>query len=160
MSDNKFKLLDWAKRNAPKALDIVGDITGIKALNRLSDVIDKENPDQLSPEALGMARELKALDLEELSMRLADVANARNREIEIAKSGKSDAMMYVAGSVALGTFLLMVISIIFVEGTAANPMVHQLMGIIEGVALTIFQYYFGSSKGSSDKTKILTNQKP
>lgn len=159
MSDNKFKLLDWAKRNAPKALDLVGDLTGIKALNRLSDVIDKDNPDALSPEALGMARELKALDLEELSMRLEDVANARNREIEIAKSGKSDAMMYVAGSVALGTFLLMVISIIFVKGTAANPMVHQLMGIIEGVALTIFQYYFGSSKGSSDKTKILTNHK-
>lgn len=151
----KFKLFEWAKDHAPKALDFVGDVTGISALNRLSEVISHENPDDLSPEDLQKAREMKELDLKELELVLADVANARNREIEVAKAGKSDFMMYTAGSVGLGSFLLMVIAVVFIPKVGENPLIHQLMGIIEGVALTIFYYYYGTSKSSHDKTRML-----
>ena len=150
-----FKLLAWAQKNAPKALDLVGDVTGIKALNRLGDLIGGENPDNLSAEDMEHARQLKKLDMEELALTLADVANARSREVEIAKTGKADWMMYVAGCVALLTFMVMVWAVIFVDGMQDNSLFHQLMGIIEGVAMTIFAYYFGTSKSGNDKTKML-----
>lgn len=152
----KFKLFEWAKEHAPKALDIVGEVTGLRALNRLSDVISHDNPDNVSPKELARVKELKELDLRELEIVLEDVANARNREVELAKTGKNDFMMHASGIVGLGAFLLMVIAVIFIPGVSDNVLIHQLMGIVEGVALTIFGYYYGTSKSSSDKTKLLT----
>lgn len=160
----KFKLIEWAKEFAPKALgttfDLVGDVTGIRAFNTLSDVIDKDNPDELSPEAIAKVAELRELDLKELELRLADTANARSREIELAKAGKkNDPMMIASGIVVLIAFMLMVVSVIFNGplglGIEGNPLFHQLMGIIEGVALSVFAYYYGTSKSSSDKTEML-----
>jgi hypothetical protein len=49
----------------------------------------------------------------------------------------------------------MVYAVIWVPSVWKNPLFHQLMGIIEGVALTLFTFYFGSSKGSADKTKLM-----
>lgn len=158
MDKKKFKLLEWAKKHAPKALDFVGDVTGVSLLNNLSDVIENKNPDNNSPEALAEARKIKELDLKELDSIINDRSNARNREIEMAKTGKQDWLMYVTGIVALGAFSLMVYAVIFIDEIQENTMFHQLMGIIEGVVLTIFAYYFGTSKSSNDKTRYLTGK--
>lgn len=166
--DKKFKLIEWAKENAPralgKAMEIAGDVTGIKVLNSLGDVIAGENPDQLDGEELLHAKELRELDIEELELIFADMANARNREIELVKAGKkTDPMMMAAGTVILLAFSLMVLSVIFTKpmglDVESNPLFHQLMGIIEGVALSVFGYYYGTSKSSSDKTQVLLNNK-
>ena len=97
----------------------------------------------------------KEIELDYYRVMTADIADARNREIEIAKVGGTDWLMYAAGITALSTFVLMVIAVIFVKETQENLLFHQLMGIIEGVALTVFSYYFGSSKGSKDKSEML-----
>ena len=150
-----FKLVSWAKQFAPKALDLVGDVTGIGALNRLSDVITNDNPDELAEHQIAAAMRQKELDLQELELILADVANARNREIELAKTGKVDSMMYVVGGTVLSMFVLCVISVLFFELKNEN-LAHLIIGEVIGATLTMIAYYYGSSKGSSDKTNLLT----
>lgn len=87
---------------------------------------------------------------------LADTADARQRQVEFLKAGGNDHLMYVAGYTALAAFGVMIYAVIWKpEAIKDSALFHQLMGIIEGVALTIFTFYFGSSKGSADKTKML-----
>lgn len=100
----------------------------------------------------------KEIELDYYRVMTEDIANARNREIELAKVGGTDWLMYAAGITALTTFILMVIAVIFISEVKDNPLFHQLMGIIEGVALTVFSYYFGSSKGSKDKSEMLSKK--
>lgn len=151
------KLVVWAKENAPdilgNALELVGDLTGIEVVEKLGNKI--ANAGELTPEQKQQALEAYKLDLEFYKHENEDRASARNREIEIAKSGKRDWMMGLTGIIGLACFVLMVISAIFVPSMQKNVLAHQVMGIIEGVSLSIFYYYFGSSKGSSDKTKII-----
>jgi len=163
MSDKpKFKLMDWAKDHAPKAiskvLDVAGDLTGVKALNVLSKVIHIENPDNLSSIEIQEAREIEASDFKQLELFLQDRANARSREVELAKAGKMDWMMKAVGLVVLTLLCFTVVSIFFFELKNEN-MAHLVLGEILGLSTGLVAYYFGSSKGSSDKTKLLTTAK-
>jgi uncharacterized membrane protein HdeD (DUF308 family) len=90
---------------------------------------------------------------------LGDVQNARNREIELAKSGKKDWFQIVVGMMGLImlTFCLYVLVYVTIPIDNKTLFVH-FIGIIEGVALSIYGYYFGSSKSSSDKTKMMSNK--
>jgi hypothetical protein len=54
--------------------------------------------------------------------------------------------------VGIGSFALIVASAIFMD-LPENPLLHQIVGLVEGVALTIFAFYYGTSKGSKDKDK-------
>ena len=154
------KLVVWAKENAPdilgNALEFVGDVTGIELVEKLGNKI--ANAGELTPEQKQQALDMYKLDLEFYKYENEDRASARNREIEIAKTGRTDWMMYLTGFIGLACFVLMVISAIFIPSMQTNILAHQIMGIIEGVSLSIFYYYFGSSKGSSDKTKLMRDK--
>lgn len=143
--------------NGGDALDIafVAATQGPKAaIEKTIDLLKKDD----SPEAKELLSELemKAMEFEKdmYALEIQDRESARNREIEIAKTGKGDWLMYVAGLTALGSFVLMVIAVIFTD-QEGNSLFHQLMGIIEGVALTVFAYYFGTSKSSKDKQETI-----
>jgi hypothetical protein len=105
---------------------------------------------------------LKQMSLEVFKAEVADRDSARNRELEIAKTDKNDWLMKASGVVALVSFVSMLLAIIFDKtlglGISEQPIFHQLMGIVEGVALTVFAYYFGTSKSSADKTKHLADR--
>lgn len=93
-----------------------------------------------------MRKELHEYEIEVYKLEVSDRDSARNREIEIAKAGGHDHLMYAAGYTALIDFTLMVVAVIFFpEQLKENPMAHQLMGIVEGVALLVFGYYFGAT---------------
>lgn len=143
------KVGQWLKANAPKVLDTVDDfVPPVKVLTAL--VKGESIPDEKKIEFEKMIQEYEK-EIYELEIR--DRESARSREVELAKTGATDHLMYVAGYVALATFLIMVISVIFIDTVTHNPLFHQLMGIIEGVALTVFGYYFGTSKGERGKEK-------
>jgi hypothetical protein len=102
---------------------------------------------------------LRAKVIEEMQLELADRDSARQREVAMALAKGKDGFMVVAGAVALGVFVLMVIAIVldhklglYLEGSSAF---HHIMGVVEGVAVTIVAYYFGTSKSSKDKTDLL-----
>lgn len=135
----------------PGIADVLPDkgILGIaKNLIDKSTVSDEEKKEMLA--------EIQSFEKEMYELEIKDRDSARSREVEIIKAGGNDHLMYVSGYVALGAFLVMVFAVIFLpESVSHNALFHQLMGIIEGVALTVFGYYFGTSKGSHDKTPFL-----
>ncbi|MGB1300391.1 MAG: hypothetical protein ACPG5O_04135 [Pseudoalteromonas tetraodonis] len=116
-----------------------------------------------NPEATALMEEFETRKMDFLkemyALEIQDRESARNRQVELAKTGTKDNLMPLAGYTALGTFVLMVIAVTFNRyfglGLGENPLFHQLMGIIEGVALTVFAFYFGTSKSSQDKTGLI-----
>lgn len=136
------RLGGWLKKHAPDLLDKADDffpplslITAAVKSKGLGEDVMKE-----FDEAAAGYEENERRDW------LADIANARNREIEVAKTGKHDHLMFVSGYVALGAFGVMIYAVIWRPvDVGHNPLFHQLMGIIEGVALSVFGYYFGAS---------------
>jgi hypothetical protein len=156
-----------------KAGNILTDVPGIvlKAasgnyLGAVADVMGELSASN-NPAASGLLNELTLqlkqielefakVELEETKLYLLDTQNARNKEIEIIKSGASNWFQYLAGifGLILLSFCLYVLVYITVPEPNRDLFVHFL-GIIEGIALAIFNYQFGSSKGSKDKTKLL-----
>ena len=65
--------------------------------------------------------------------------------------------MLITGLIGVSVFVFMVVAIVFMPELQENKLLIHLLGMVEGVAITIFSYYFGSSKGSKDKTKLLNN---
>jgi len=160
-SKKKFKdtkIGIFLKEKAPDILDKIGDVLPDKgAIGVIKNIISKN--DTLSEEDKQKAIELLNHELEMYKIDAGDRANARDREVQYVKANRVDWMMIFAGATALCVFIALVIAVlIWPDSYKDSPIFHQLMGVIEGVALTIFAYYYGSSKGSSDKTKILSDK--
>lgn len=159
MEKKKFKetkLGALLLQRIPKAAGIVGDLLPDKGVLGIVKNIIQGSPDLSAEERSELLKLHNDFEIEMYQLEVRDRESARTREVEMAKTGKTDHLMYVAGYTALLTFLLMVVSVIFFGDLVSdNPLFHQLMGIIEGVALTVFGYYFGTSKSSSDKNKLL-----
>ena len=145
------KIGAFLKDKAPSVLSLVGDLLPDSgAIGMIKNAIDMVIPDPKERSAI--QDELSSMELEFYKLEVADRDSARDRQIEMAKAGASDWMMWVVGLVGIGSFALIVISSIFME-LPENPLLHQIVGLVEGVALTIFAFYFGTSKGSKDKDK-------
>jgi hypothetical protein len=77
---------------------------------------------------------------------VADRDSARDREVEVKKSGKVDWLFNITGLVGLGAFGVIIYAIIALDIPEANKeLFYHMIGIIEGVALSIYGYYFGTS---------------
>jgi hypothetical protein len=147
------KVGKWLSTNAPDILDTVDDyfppakiLTSIVKGSTLSD--EKK-----------IEFEKIALEYEQNERRdfLADKANARTRETDFVKAlGHVDWMMYFVGIIGLSAFGFILYVLVYTAIPEANRdlFIHAI-GMVEGVAVSIFSYYFGSSKGSSDKTKLM-----
>lgn len=110
-------------------------------LGVLKQVIDTD--DSLTPEEKEEAR--KAL-IEAYKAEVEDRDSARKREVEIAKTGKFDLMYNLTGIVGLSAFSFIVYAIVYLEIPAENKEVWiHLIGICEGIVLSIFGYFFGTS---------------
>ena len=124
---------------------LVGTLGGLLpdkgVLGVLKQVIDTD--DTLTPEEKEEAH--KAL-IEAYKAEVADRDSARNREVEIAKTGRFDLMYNLTGVVGLGAFSFIVYAIVYLEIPADNKEVWiHLIGICEGIVLSIFGYFFGTS---------------
>lgn len=110
-------------------------------LGVLKEVIDTD--DTMTPEEKEEAH--KQL-VEAYKAEVQDRESARSREVEVAKSGKVDWLFNITGLVGLGAFAFIIYAIIEVEVPEANKeiFIHGI-GIVEGVALSIFGYFFGTS---------------
>jgi hypothetical protein len=132
---------------------------------------DPENPEEIlqtiknDPEAYVKLRqieaeherELTALALKSKIADLDDRQSAREREIQITKStGKKDYNLYVtAWCVLTGFFILTAVLMFYPLPEGSSQAVYMLFGALAGGFGTVLQYFFGSSKGSSDKTQML-----
>jgi len=143
MKDKKpFKETKVGKFLLKKIPSIFGDIlpdTGI--LGVLKNVIDSD--DTITPEEReSMHKELKEL----YELEVADRDSARNREVEKAKTGQFDFMFNLTGIVGLFSFAFIIYAIVYLEVPDNNKEVWiHLIGICEGIVLSIFGYFFGSA---------------
>lgn len=97
------------------------------------------------------------LAIEQYKAEAEDRDSARKREVEIAKSGRYDLMMILSGLVGLGAFGFAIYAITYRKILPENrDLFNHLIGMVEGVALTIFAYYFGTSRSSREKDKTLS----
>lgn len=154
------KVGKFLKEKAPSLagdiLNISGDILGIEALKNLGNVID--GSPELTPEERHLANQALIADIEAETERqrieTQDRDSARNREIELAKAGKTDTVMLALAAAQILVFLATVGTILW--GDVKNE---KLSYMIVGESLTMFgvmiQYYWGSSRGSKEKAKQL-----
>jgi hypothetical protein len=79
-------------------------------------------------------------------LEVMDRDSAREREVKLRKYGL-DWMFNATGIVGLAAFAFLVYTVVTTEVPETNKEIFiHLLGIVEGVALSIFGYYFGSAK--------------
>ncbi len=132
-------------------------VTGIA--EGAKDVINAWNgPKEIKEQAIAKLDELKQQH-EDLALikgveietaYLADTQSARTRETEFVKAtGHFDWMMWFLALTGVGVFGYMIwILVNKVVPEANKDLISHGLGIIEGVVIAIFSYYFGSSAGS------------
>ena len=101
------------------------------------------------------------LGIENDKLYVQDTQNARQREIEIVKAtGKRDYNLYIlAWTVIFGFFLLCGFLMYRPLPQGSSDVVYMLFGGLNIGFGTVLQYFFGSSKSSSDKTKLIVSKK-
>jgi hypothetical protein len=112
-----------------------GPLEAIKSLIDDDPTITPEEKSRLNAELIEMYR-----------AEVADRDSARKREVEITKSGKVDWLFNITGLAGLAAFGIIIYAIISLEIPEGNKeLFYHLIGIVEGVALSIYGYYFGTS---------------
>jgi hypothetical protein len=136
------KIGKFLKEKAPKILDTVGDVLPDKGvLGIVKNIISSSEELSVEDKAIAISYLKEVYDLE-----VQDRDSARNREVEIAKIHKFDFLFYLTGLVGLTVFCFIVYAIAYLQIPDQNKEVWiHLIGISEGVVLSIFGYYFGSS---------------
>ena len=136
------KLGQFLKDKAPKVLDIVGDVLPSSGtLGIVKNIISKD-PD-LTPEEKD---QLHQQVVELYKLEVDDRDSAREREVELAKSGKFDLMFNLTGLVGLTCFSFLVYAIVYLQVPENNKEIWiHLIGVTEGIVLSIFGYFYGSS---------------
>ena len=150
MPDKKKKFRDtkvgkFLTQKAPKILDSVGDVLPSNGVfGFVKNIISSS--DELSVEDKATALEELEESIRIFELEVKDRESARLREVEITKTGKFDFLFYLTGLVGLGIFCFIVYAIVFLQIPDQNKEIWiHLIGISEGVVLSIFGYYFGSA---------------
>jgi hypothetical protein len=127
---------------APNILGVAGELLpDAGVLGIVKNLVSKD--DNITPED----KEMIHSHIKELyELEVADRDSARKREVEIAKTGKVDWMHSFVGVIGLGAFCFMIYAVVFLEVQASNKEIFiNLVGIIQGIILSIFGYYYGSA---------------
>ena len=148
MPGKKFrdtKVGQFLTNKAPKILDTVGDIlpsNGVFGI--VKNLISSSDELTAEEKATALAELDKSIQIFEIEAK--DRESARLREVEVAKTGKFDFMFYLTGMIGLAVFCFIVYAIVYLTIPEQNKEIWiHLIGISEGVVLSIFGYYFGSS---------------
>lgn len=133
-------------------------------LNIGGKLIDKLIPD---PEAkakaqLDLAKLAQDGQLAQIQAEMADLDSARKREMAVATSENAPYLNKIvtpvlAIAILLATFILFGL-VMFAEGvidTTRKDIIIYVLGVLSAISTQIVSYYFGSSKGSTDKNTAI-----
>jgi hypothetical protein len=142
MPKKKFKDTKVGQFILKKIPGFVGDILPEKGvLGVVKNLIDND-PELTSQDKTQLHNEL----IELYQLEVADRDSARKREVEKAKTGGFDFMFNLTGVIGLGAFAFIIYAIVFLQIPESNKEVWiHLIGICEGIVLSIFGYFFGSA---------------
>ena len=142
MPKKKFKDSAVGKFILSKVPDFVSGVLPDKGvLGVVKKLIDSDP--EISPEEKAQYHK-ELVELYELEV--ADRDSARKREVEIAKTGRFDFMFNLTGVIGLGSFAFIIYAIVYLSIPENNKEVWiHTIGIIEGIVLSIFGYFYGSA---------------
>lgn len=153
------KLGKFLANAAPKILDVVGDVlpdTGV--LGIVKNIIDRD-PDITAEQKAAIMHQVQEFEKELLAMEMADRQNARAMQVAALQQEDVFSKRYLY---YLSSFVVMAatgfgVMLFFVEFPEENRRLVEMFADIYlfAGALMVLQFYFGSSKGSHDKGKML-----
>jgi len=125
----------------------------------------KQNPEallKLKQFEYTHSEKLQELSLQEAGLYLKDRQNSREREQAIVKAtGHVDYNLYLLAWLIVGGFFALTALLAFHSlPEDSSGVIFMLFGTLAGSFGAVIQYFFGSSKSSSEKTKLLTAQTP
>ena len=152
------KIGSFLKEKAPHVIDKIAEVagkSGIPIVSQIGNVVD-----MLIPE---MKEEIQPLldDYDkELPLLLADLADARNREIAIATSEHSPLLNKIItpllAILILGSCFLLWYMVLFKDiSPQKETIMAGIIGSLTTLSMGVVGYYFGSSQGSRDKSETL-----
>lgn len=96
-------------------------------------------------------------DIDEMKALLADTQSARTRQVESEKAtGNRDVNLYIlAWTIVVGFFALLAFLLKIPVPPDQNGVIFMLFGALSTGFGQVLQYFFGSSKGSAQKTELL-----
>lgn len=118
---------------------------------------DPETVLKLTQIQLDHAEEMARIDLSRDQAYLVDRQDARKREVSVTQAtGRRDWFQYALAAAVIVFYALVTGVLLFVK---LDPETSKLAGIAFGYLgsgfTIVLAYYFGSSKGSSDKTQMM-----
>ena len=129
------------KEKAPKVFEVAKNLLPDKGL--LGVVKNLVNQSDLSKEDKEQIHQ-QLVELYELEVKDRD--SARNREVQIAQTGRNDWMMNVTGVIGLSCFVFIIYAVVYIPQVLENELFIHLMGMVEGVVIgNIFAFYYGTS---------------
>jgi len=135
----------FLEKSAPWILDVAGDLTGVDALNALSDVISNDS-------TIKEGDRLQALAL--LQNDIQDRQNARDMQKAALQQSDlfSKRFVYYLASFIMFTLFVLMIMLFYVTIPEGNgEIIYMAVGMFLGIASTVAAFFFGSSQGSKDK---------
>jgi hypothetical protein len=147
-----------------KLPDLAGDVVDVIASpNPGAALVEKLVPKlktHKNPVSNELLMEFKSKEMEFIkemhSLDVQDRDSARNRQVEMAKAGKTDWFMYVVGSAVLG-LVGYVVYYIFNKELKNAELAHFIAGEVIGLGTSLVFFYYGSSQSSRDKDDRLSN---
>jgi hypothetical protein len=155
---------------AGDVLEIIGDVTGVEAVERVGEMLNKRKETDDAAKALAAEWEMKRLEwqmelerlrvqqaMDEMRMENEDRANARSREIEHMKvTGKRDWLMGTVVITGLVLLVGIIACLVFVNIPEQNQRLADMtFGSVLSIGTSIFAYYVGSSRGSHQKQQTI-----
>ena len=176
-NNTQIQLINKKTNNSKPKTDIMSFITDLFSggastlVNSVGNVLDKvvttkEEKMQLENELVKSEQQfqvdMQKLSNEEQQMVYQDIDSARKREAEVQTSQNSTKLdKNVSPILALGatliTFVLFYL-VIFQNKTfdpGIKDIVVYILGVLSALLTQIFSFYFGSSKGSTEKNNII-----
>lgn len=163
-------LKEKVKPIAGDVLEVVGDITGIDAIERVGSLINQRKEESAEMMALHIEfekykleweLELQKLELEGFKAEAADRDSARNREIEVLKAsnGKRDVMMISVVSCALFMYIAAFAFLAWGPEVAdgKKDLFNMACGQVFTFAGMAFAYYLGTTRNSKQKDEVIKN---
>lgn len=135
--------------------DFIGAVEKVKGHLQAAALRDERAKELLKEMQLAEYAFIK--DMEELAVR--DRESARQREMAYVQAGKFDIEHFIFGMIGLLAFGFGLYVVVYVTVPEDNkPLFHTMLGLIEGVVLTMYAYHYGSSRSSRKKDEAITNQ--
>lgn len=165
-----FEWEDLVTAVAPKIATVIGGPVAGLATKALSEAVfgdDKHSEKEIMEAIHGASPELLAkikkadqdfeLRLKEVGIRLEDIAaRDRNSARDMQKSLKSWIVPSLASMTVMG-FFLVVYFVLMGEVSIDSTLAGFVLGQVSAKAEQVYNFYFGSSAGSKEKTKEMTN---